>query len=39
MGMSGHLTPGQAGSLPCIHCGSTVFFVFSGGPHKVVCQH
>ena len=35
--MSSDTTPGQTGSVRCTHCGGAVFFIFSGGPHKLRC--
>ncbi len=35
--MSGERTPGRTGSIPCVRCGSSVCFNFTGGPHRVRC--
>ena len=37
--MNDDSTPGQTGSVFCNHCGSSIFFIFTGGPHKLRCTH
>jgi hypothetical protein len=35
---SDDVTPGAPSTVPCPHCGGSILFTMTGGPHHLLCQ-